>query len=172
MNSGFDIIGDVHGEAEKLRCLLGRLGYQEESGVYRHPKRKVVFVGDLVDRGPDVRGVLEIALRMVDGGSAYMVLGNHELNLINWFRPLGNTQHFARAHSKPYEKQLAATLSAYPEKELQQIAQWLSYQPLFLEFPQFRVAHAVWDRQFIRRYLKVYGTCCLSPKVLAASDSW
>ncbi|MGW4197596.1 polynucleotide kinase-phosphatase [Streptomyces sp. NPDC005004] len=71
----FDIIGDIHGCSSELESLLAKLGY--EDGV--HPEgRTAVFVGDLVDRGPDSPGVLRRVMGMVRGGSALCVPGNHE----------------------------------------------------------------------------------------------
>jgi protein phosphatase len=71
----FDIIGDIHGCADELEELLARLGYSEG----RHPEgRKVVFLGDLVDRGPRVPDVLRIAMDMVKARTALCVPGNHD----------------------------------------------------------------------------------------------
>ncbi|MBJ7903913.1 polynucleotide kinase-phosphatase [Streptomyces sp. DSM 110735] len=71
----FDIIGDIHGCSSELESLLATLGY--EDGV--HPEgRTAVFVGDLVDRGPDSPGVLRRVMGMVGAGSALCVPGNHE----------------------------------------------------------------------------------------------
>jgi protein phosphatase len=84
----FDLIGDVHGCADELEELLGRLGYApDEASVWRHPQgRKVVFLGDLVDRGPRVPDVLRIAMGMVKAGSALCVPGNHDEKLLRWLR--------------------------------------------------------------------------------------
>ncbi|MFK0105758.1 polynucleotide kinase-phosphatase [Streptomyces sp. NPDC091217] len=71
----FDIVGDIHGCASELETLLTKLGYQD--GV--HPQgRTAVFVGDLVDRGPDSPGVLRRVMSMVGSGNALCVPGNHE----------------------------------------------------------------------------------------------
>ncbi|MGJ5891878.1 polynucleotide kinase-phosphatase [Streptomyces niveiscabiei] len=71
----FDIVGDIHGCASELESLLGTLGYVD--GV--HPQgRTAVFVGDLVDRGPDSPGVLRRVMSMVKSGNALCVPGNHE----------------------------------------------------------------------------------------------
>ncbi|MER6271725.1 polynucleotide kinase-phosphatase [Streptomyces sp900105755] len=71
----FDIVGDIHGCASELESLLAKLGYQD--GV--HPEgRTAVFVGDLVDRGPDSPGVLRRVMSMVGSGNALCVPGNHE----------------------------------------------------------------------------------------------
>ncbi|MFF7762461.1 polynucleotide kinase-phosphatase [Streptomyces griseorubiginosus] len=71
----FDIVGDIHGCATELETLLGKLGYTD--GV--HPEgRTAVFVGDLVDRGPDSPDVLRRVMSMVKSGNALCVPGNHE----------------------------------------------------------------------------------------------
>jgi len=89
----FDVIGDVHGCREELETLLTRLGYEilrDEQGRAmdaRHPEgRRVVFLGDLVDRGPDVVGVLRLAMGMVASGNALAVPGNHEAKLVRALR--------------------------------------------------------------------------------------
>ena len=87
----FDIIGDIHGCFEEARELLDKLGYAVsetplESGVRYSVTppdgRKAVFVGDLVDRGPDSPGVLRLVMDMVDDGVAICVPGNHEIKLL------------------------------------------------------------------------------------------
>lgn len=49
----YDIIGDIHGHAGPLKQLLDRLGYVESDGVWRHPSRRALFLGDYIDRGPE-----------------------------------------------------------------------------------------------------------------------
>ncbi|MFE2428588.1 polynucleotide kinase-phosphatase [Streptomyces sp. NPDC059373] len=79
----FDIIGDIHGCHSELETLLAKLGYAD--GV--HPEgRTAVFVGDLVDRGPDSPGVLRRVMGMVAAGTALCVPGNHENKLARWLR--------------------------------------------------------------------------------------
>ncbi|TXS63498.1 MULTISPECIES: polynucleotide kinase-phosphatase [unclassified Streptomyces] len=74
----FDIVGDIHGCSAELETLLDTLGYVD--GV--HPRgRTAVFVGDLVDRGPDTPGVLRRVMSMVGSGNALCVPGNHENKL-------------------------------------------------------------------------------------------
>ena len=84
----FDIIGDIHGCASELRTLLAGLGWQlrydgDAAVGAVHPEgRQAVFVGDLVDRGPDTPGVLRLVMGMVKAGDALCVSGNHEAKLV------------------------------------------------------------------------------------------
>ncbi len=79
----FDLIGDVHGCREELELLLAKLGWQSTVDGLVHPDgRTAVFVGDLVDRGPDSPGVL----RLVAAGRALCVAGNHEAKLLKHLR--------------------------------------------------------------------------------------
>ncbi len=89
----FDIVGDVHGCASELRTLLAELGWQLELdadglavGAVHPEGRTAVFVGDLVDRGPDTPGVLQLVMGMVAAGTALCVSGNHEAKLVRALR--------------------------------------------------------------------------------------
>ena len=79
----FDIIGDVHGCYDELTALLGKLGYAPGVSAWSHPEgRRVIFLGDLVDRGPNVPACLRLAMDMVSAGTALCVPGNHETKLL------------------------------------------------------------------------------------------
>ena len=88
----FDVIGDVHGCRAELEQLLTELGYILERDAAgrpvgaRHPERRAIFVGDLVDRGPDTPGVLRLVMGMVAAGTAFCVAGNHEVKLLKALR--------------------------------------------------------------------------------------
>ena len=87
----FDIIGDVHGCFEELYELLVKLGYTINKvetdntnfgfSVSAPENRKAIFLGDLVDRGPNSVGVLRLVMSMIGAGIAYCVPGNHDLKL-------------------------------------------------------------------------------------------
>ncbi len=87
----FDIVGDVHGCFDELHELLDRLGYgvrdtTDPDGAPSHavtapPGRRLVLLGDLIDRGPNVVAVLRLAMGMVGAGSALCLLGNHDAKL-------------------------------------------------------------------------------------------
>jgi hypothetical protein len=84
----FDIIGDVHGCLDELEALLEALGWLRNASTgFIHPDgRKAIFLGDLVDRGPDSPGCLELAMRMLEAGVAFCVPGNHEARLLRKLR--------------------------------------------------------------------------------------
>ena len=94
LHGPFDIIGDIHGCYDELTQLLERLGYEikvgqngERSIVVTPPSgRRVVFLGDLVDRGPNSPDVLRLVMGMVEAGSAICVPGNHEAKLLRKLR--------------------------------------------------------------------------------------
>ncbi|MGE5549597.1 MAG: polynucleotide kinase-phosphatase [Bacteroidota bacterium] len=88
----FDIIGDIHGCHDELVALLAKLGYEisktePEVGDYGirvvpPPGRRAVFLGDLVDRGPAIVGVLKLVMSMVKSGAAFCLPGNHDIKLL------------------------------------------------------------------------------------------
>lgn len=83
----FDIVGDVHGCFDELLELLGELGYTVHSDGERHvvsppESRKLVFVGDLVDRGHGTPQVLRLISEMVQAGHAFCIPGNHDIKLV------------------------------------------------------------------------------------------
>ncbi len=147
LNGGFDIIGDIHGYATPLRRLLARLGYEEKDGCYRHPERRVIFLGDFIDRGPEIRETLRIVRSMVDAGAALAVMGNHEFNAL-CYHTAGADGAPLRPNSEKNRNQHSATLDAfadYPE-EWRDYLTWFLKLPLYLEMGDFRVVHAAWDK--------------------------
>ena len=89
----FDVIGDVHGCRAELESLLASLGYVlafdaegRPAGAAHPGGRRAVFLGDLVDRGPDSPGVLRLVMGMVASGTALCVPGNHEAKLLRALR--------------------------------------------------------------------------------------
>jgi hypothetical protein len=133
----------VHGEIDPLRVLLSQLGY-DESG--RHnDNRRLVFVGDLVDRGPDSPAVLELVMRLVKNGSAQCVLGNHEMNLLRNDRKHGNDWYTRPEAADPTE----ATCDSKQQKE--RFHQFLLTLPLALQNERLRVVHACWHGDSLER---------------------
>jgi hypothetical protein len=148
---GYDLIGDIHGHAEALARLLELMGYREEGGTYRHPEgRKVVFLGDFVDRGPAIREVLRVARSMVEAGTALAVMGNHELNAIAYHPPDGRGGYL-RPHTPKNNRQVQATLEQLSPAEMADALAWFRTLPPWLDLGGFRVVHACWDDRAMRQ---------------------
>jgi Calcineurin-like phosphoesterase len=161
VTNAFDIIGDVHGHFDKLVALLTHLGYSESAGAWRHPSRAVIFVGDLIDRGPQQLATVDLVRRMVEAGSARCVMGNHEFNAIAWATP--DPDHpgkFLRDHHKPGNRQqhsafLEEVECTHHQKE---ITDWFKTLPLWLDLGDLRVVHACWHQASIDLLLKAMGS--------------
>lgn len=135
-----DIIGDVHGEFETLQSLLHHLGYRDNGS---HPQgRKLVFVGDLCDRGPDSPGILAWFKQAHDAGNAFMVLGNHELNVLADDPKDGSGWFFSQREAR--DSINYAPWQCLPEAEKPALTSWLAEQPLVLECKDLRIVHAAW----------------------------
>ena len=165
--TNFDFIGDIHGEVGALTSLLSRMKYDSNGN---HPEeRKLVFVGDLVDRGPDSIAVLRLVRHLIEQGNAHMVLGNHELNLICAEKPLsdtltpkskpGNRWFFGQTENmidtagsnKNLHPPQFQRLADDPARD--EITAFLNTLPLVLENDHFRVVHSCWHPKAID-YLK------------------
>lgn len=138
-NGKIDLIGDIHGELEALKSLIKHLGY-DENGL--HPDgRKMVFVGDLCDRGPDTPAVLKLVKKLVENGNAQMVLGNHELNLLQGKAKDGAGWFFKEREIKDKNYEPFVRIDNNDRKEL---LEFISGLPVALENDELRVVHAAW----------------------------
>lgn len=138
-----DIIGDIHGEISALTALLKHLGYSADG---KHlGNRKLVFVGDLIDRGPDSPGVVRHVQHLIQQGNAYAILGNHEINLLindskdgaGWFFP------------ERYDSDLNfyAPFKRVTTEQHDNIREFLLGLPLILERDDIRIVHAAWTAE-------------------------
>lgn len=154
----FDVIGDVHGCATELKDLLTGLDYRPDaSGVYRHPERIAVFVGDLIDSGPGQLEVLQVVKGMVDAGTAKVVMGNHEFNAIGWATTHPETGQPLRPHTDSNRAQHEAFL-ALPADERAYWIDWLRTLPLWLDLGGIRVVHACWHPASMRAVEEATGS--------------
>ena len=144
----YDIIGDIHGHADKLIELLIKLGYKDQNGSWSHPTRKVISVGDLIDRGPKQREVVDIIKAMHQHGYALVIMGNHEFNAVSYYlrnqkgKPL-------REHSEKNKHQHAEFLKAANADKTwyEETIAWFCELPLLIETKGFRCIHAAWHDQ-------------------------
>lgn len=149
----FDIVGDVHGCRDELVDLLGRLGYPVRPTtngprVDHHPDgRTLVFVGDLVDRGPAILDSLRLVMAAVDDGVAVALLGNHEEKLARALRGRNVRVNHGLGAS-------LAELTALPPDQRASIAGWIDSLPthLVLDGEALVVAHAGLAERFHGRW--------------------
>ena len=146
----YEFIGDIHGHADELEQLLVKLGYQKNEDIYSHPSRKVFFLGDFIDRGPQIKETLQIAKAMVDSGNAVAIMGNHEYNAICFHLQDTEGGHF-RKHSIKNILQHVETLKQFQnnQHDYEMYIEWFMTLPLFFEDEHFRTVHACWDDQNI-----------------------
>jgi protein phosphatase len=153
--SAFDIVGDVHGCADELEALLARLGYEvgwEEADGRRRAViappagRKVVFVGDLVDRGPRTPDVLRIVMAVTEGGHGYAVMGNHDRKLARWLA--GKDVKVAHGLAESIA-QLSAETTEFRETARKYLDDLRSH--VWLDSGKLAVAHAGLKEEMIGR---------------------
>ena len=142
-----DLVGDVHGEIDALRRLVHHLGGDLDAGRVARP---LVFVGDLIDRGPDSVAVVQAYQRLAERGLAYAVVGNHELNLLRADRKEGNGWFFG--HADHFSEKVADGVRLHPfqgraatDAERLFVLETLQSLPMLLEREDLRVAHAAWE---------------------------
>lgn len=133
-----DVIGDVHGHLGALRRVGGLLGYRTDDG-WSHPDgRQLLFLGDLVDRGPASLDVAEEVMRLVAAGRGLCLMGNHEYNLVSTALGL--------CDARPSNADTVTDLALRPAR-WQPVLSWLATLPLALELPGLRAVHAVWHNR-------------------------
>jgi hypothetical protein len=140
-DGSLDVIGDIHGELDALRDLLVHLGYDRDGA---HPQgRRLAFIGDLCDRGPDSPGVIALVQRLMERGLAQCLLGNHELNLLRHSPKEGNGWFFQRNHDQ--DKGKFTTSRPADADTRRTISEFVAQLPVVLERPDLRLVHAAWD---------------------------
>ena len=173
MHQGYDLIGDVHGCGQTLIQLLEQMGYSKINGVYQHRHRKAIFVGDLVDRGPNIRLACNIVRDMVEAGNAQVLMGNHEYNVVMYCTeaPAGMRQPYLRPHTKRNARIIEQTLDQFANHphEFNDFLGWFTELPLFLEYEHFRVVHACWDQAMIDEFIARYGGNQIQKEMLVES---
>jgi hypothetical protein len=162
MQMAFDVIGDIHGQYDKLAALMGRLGYAAKQGGWRAPSgRQALFIGDLIDRGPAQIEVLRAVRSMIDAGDARCVLGNHEFNAIGYVTPRRDgSGQFLREHSPKNVAQHAEFLRQVGEGSARhrEWVQWFRRLPPALDLGGIRAVHAWWHQPHVDRVARAGQT--------------
>ena len=146
----YDLIGDIHGQASELERLLEKLSYTKVAGVWKHAERKMIFLGDFIDRGNYQREVVDIVRPMIECGNALSVMGNHEYNAIAYYTKNKNGEYL-RSHNDKHTKQHKAFLISYANDsdEKKSVIEWFKALPLWLDLDGLRIVHACWDFSLI-----------------------
>ncbi len=122
-------------------------------GVWRHPRRQALFLGDIVDRGPRIREALHRVHAMVDAGEALCIMGNHEFNALGWSTPAapGSGRQYVREHTPRHARLIKETLEQFEghDADWRDFLGWFQQLPLFLDAGRFRMVHACWDGELI-----------------------
>ena len=141
-----DIVGDVHGEIDALHDLLRHLGYAKDGS---HPEnRRLVFLGDLTDRGPDSPAVINLVKQFVEDGHAQCVLGNHDLNILLGHRKHDN--HWFFGEEWPLGDSPEPTPAVLADDAIRQnVLDFFQTLPLALERDDLRAVHACWNDDMI-----------------------
>ncbi|MBO4335645.1 MAG: metallophosphoesterase [Desulfovibrio sp.] len=143
--TGFDIIGDIHGHLELLLRLLAKLGYRRLGDCWRHPEgRMAVFVGDLIDRGPQQVETVVTVRRMVEQGHALCCLGNHEFNAI--CHALGLRTLAADDPHHSFLQEAPKGSACYHD-----CLSWFLTLPVWLDLPGATVVHACYDQSSMQQ---------------------
>lgn len=180
MFAGYDIIGDVHGCLKPLETLLQKLGYQKRDGVYQYVDqrrpRQVVFLGDVLDRGPAIRESVDLIRSMMEKGSAVMIMGNHEYHALGYFTPApaGTGRNYLREHTPRNTVTIQETLDQYANHPVdwKETLDWIRQLPVFIEFEHFRVVHACWDLSLIDQYQQQYDSAVINEEFLYESADY
>lgn len=152
----YDIIGDVHGHASHLLKLLQQKGYKNSQGSFSHPERTAIFVGDFINRGPEIKQTLRIIRAMTEEGNAMAILGNHELNAIIY--QLKNKNGRRLIKSNKYFLSLFKTLNEFKgeKDEWKSHLKWMRTLPFYIENKGFRVVHACWSDEALQHINLLY----------------
>ena len=146
-SGALDIVGDVHGEWLALRSLLDHLDYNQHG---EHPQgRRLIFVGDLCDRGPDSPAVMFFVRELIERGMAQCVLGNHELNILRNERKPGNGWYFP--DHPDHQRPEFANVRAATARERDTARIFIASLPLALSRDDLRVTHAVWHEASMQK---------------------
>jgi hypothetical protein len=143
-----DIIPDIHGQHDTLLAALKGLGWRRSATGWTHPEpdRQILFLGDLIDRGPENAAVIRTVRSLVDDDRAEVILGNHELNAMQFHTRHPETGAPLRRNDEKNIRQHRAFLDEFPPgaKETCEVMAWLQTVPLLIETDRFRAVHAAW----------------------------
>lgn len=164
----YDMIGDIHGHADKLMGLLNKLGYTHNGDSYVAPEgHQAIFVGDFIDRGHQQLATLDIVFDMIDHRQALAVMGNHEYNAICYFTKdkHGNYLRPHTPHNCHQHKDFIDEVGFDSDVHRYWIRRFYEL-PLWLETQDFICIHACYDRQSMNLLRPLLTNGRLSPAII------
>lgn len=146
----YDIVGDIHGHALRFIALLESLEYQCIDGVWQHPERILVSLGDIIDRGPEQRLIVDILMAMQQNNKAIVIMGNHEFYAIAWYLKDKKGNPLRPHNTKNFNEHRVFLEQVGDDNDWYHAAiDWFKTLPLFFETPLFRCVHAAWHDKHI-----------------------
>ena len=142
-----DFVGDIHGHASYLLTLLERLGYKKQQRGWKQPNATLVFLGDLIDRGPEQKQTVEIVRELCELGIAICLSGNHEFNAVGFvIKRTDDPGQYIRSHTTNHLKQHEIFLEAYANDRFgyEETIAWFAKLPIWFEMADVRAVHACW----------------------------
>lgn len=139
--------------------------------MFRHPERQVVFIGDLMDRGPQQVETLEIARSMVDASTARIVLGNHEFNAVAWVTR-NDAGEWCRSHRKRHQHEAFLDQVGEGSSAHERWIDWFRKIPLWLDLVELRLVHAAWSASAIDALAGAVGPAdTLTPELVVRAST-
>lgn len=158
------VFGDIHGEYDTLLNLLDKLNLRNSIS----SNIELIFLGDLIDRGPQSAKVVELVKSLCDKGYARCILGNHEFNFVQF-----NTEteeksgQYRRPRNNNNLSQIAETWASYktfqyPEAKRKEHLEWMKTLPIAIEVDGLQMVHACWSQEHLNKFMYKEGSWFLS----------
>jgi len=168
-----DIIPDIHGQHDTLLSALRGLGWRRSASGWTHPEpdRRLLFLGDLIDRGPENAAVIRTVRSLIDEDRADLILGNHELNALQFHTPHPETGKPLRRNDPKNTRQHRAFLDEFPPgaERTRDVMNWLRSVPLLIETDHFRAVHASWAERTVGTLRGILPSLTLDEEALVRS---
>jgi predicted kinase len=138
----FDILGDTHGLLDDLLTVTSSLGYKLERNLLTHPEnRKILFLGDWLDRGAQSLECLELVYQNCAKGGHLAVIGNHEFKILKAYQTFRN-ENVMRPLPFSSSETMTRLIQGVPQKRLDELMNWMGRLPYMYQHDRFMFCHA------------------------------
>lgn len=152
------VFGDIHGHYDTLILLLDKIGIDTDS---IPDDVELIFLGDLIDRGPKSYDVVRLVKKLCDSGKARCILANHEFNFVNFnTKSKLGTGSYRRPRSDKNLTEIAETWASYrvygrhDNETLEEHVKWMESLPIALELDDINLVHACWHEESLSQLQK------------------